>query len=112
ENRDHPIVFDVQLLLRASGVFRFDNVVGVFERAFYITLFNEVTFKNVVGAPNNFRKLLAVLDSEDGRKRVIFDGNSFYRLGQKISIWVREQKDGFLGMINQFLREAGLILAD
>src|ERR1700675_3018129 len=112
ETRDHSVVFDVQLLLRAGGVFRFDDVVGVLKRAFYISLINEVGFEDIIRAPNNFRKLLAFLDSEDRWKRVIFDGNGFNCFSQKISVRVREEEDGFLGMIDQYFREAGLILPD
>ena len=51
EGRDHSVVFDVELFLRAGRVLAFYDVIGFFPHGVDVAFFNQVGFENVVRRP-------------------------------------------------------------
>ena len=84
--RDHPVRLDVQLLLRAGKIFAFDDERGVFPDGVHIALFDQVRFENVVFAPDDLGRPLAVRDIEHRRKGLVLDGDGFDSFRKKMLV--------------------------
>jgi hypothetical protein len=98
--------------LCAGPVFTFDDVVGIFPNFIDVAFFHFVAFEDVVRAPDNFGAALTLFHGEDRRKWVVFDGDRIYRLGKKMPVGVRQQKNRFFGMVDHPVRETRLIVDD
>src|SRR5271166_1279431 len=112
EDRDHPIVFYIELLLRSGEVFAFDDVIGFGPDAIDVAFFDQISFEYVVGAPNDFRAALAFCDCKNRRERIIFDQYRICRFAQGMAVCMRYQEDRLLRMIDEFARQARLVLTD
>ena len=86
KHRDHPVVFDVKLLLCPGPVFPFHDVVGFCPDAFDVALFNHIHFECIVGAPDDLRAPLAFFHREDGRQNIIFNRYGIDGLRQRVAI--------------------------
>ncbi len=62
ERRDHAVVFDIELFLRAGEIFALDDVRRFIPDGFDVALFNQVTLERVVSAPNDCGLQLAFFD--------------------------------------------------
>ncbi len=78
--RDHSVIFDVQLLLRAGEVLAFDDERRFLPDGVDVTLFNQVGLEGIVGAPDDCGLLLAVFDGVHGGERLVLDRNRVDRL--------------------------------
>ena len=110
--RDHSLRLDVELLLRACFVFALDDEVRRCPRGVDIAFFDEKGFEDIVLAPDDFFFRERILDGEDSGQRLDFDAHRAARFFEQIFIGMREQDDGFFGMIYNAVGEAGLIFDD
>ena len=81
-------------------------------RGIHIALFDEKRFEDIVLAPDDFFLRERILDRENRGQRLDFDAHRAARFFEQIFIGMREQDDGFLGMIYNAVGEAGLIVDD
>jgi hypothetical protein len=73
ESGDHSVVLDVKLLLRAGRVFAFHNVIGFRPNFVDLALFDQISFEDIVRAPDDFGAALAFFNREYGGQRIVFD---------------------------------------
>ena len=97
------------MFLSAGAVFPFDNICGAGPRGIHVALFQQKTFEEIVCAPNDQILPLALLDTEDGRQRIVLDLHPAKSFAQFVLIGMREKKNRFLTMIHLAVGEAGLI---
>ena len=112
EGGDHAVVFDVKLLLRAGGVLGFDDVVRALPGRVNVALFDQITFEQIVRAPDDLGEAFTFLDGEDCGKWIVFDGDGFGCFGKEMAIRMSEEKNRLFGMIDDAVRETGLIVFD
>ncbi len=112
EARNYAVVFDVQLFLGPGRIFTFDNVVGLGPDSIYIAFFNQKAFERIVGAPNDLRLALALLNRKDGRQRIVRNRDRIRRFGQNMPVRVSQQQDRLLGVVHDFMRQVGLVVRD
>ena len=101
EGGDHSVIFDVELLLRAGGVFGFDDVVCDLPDSVDVAFFDQIGFESVVRAPDDLLERLAFFHFEDRGKRIVFDGNGFDGFREKMAVRMSEQEEGLFGMIRR-----------
>ena len=112
EAGDHSVVFDIELLLRSRPVFTFDDVVGLLPNFIDVAFLHLVALEDIVRAPNDFGTALTFFHGEHRGKLVVFDGDRGYRLGKKMPVGVRQQKNRFFGMVDDPVRKTRLIVGD
>ena len=112
ERRDHSVIFDVELLLRAGRILAFDDEVGLVPNTVDVAFLDQVCLEHVVRAPNNFRAALALFDREDARKRFVFDRHRLNRLGKNMAVGMGQQQNRLFGMIDELRGQTGLIVND
>ena len=112
EGGDHSVVFYVELFLRASCVFGFDDVVRVLPHGIDIAFFDQVGFEDVVCAPDNLLRSLTFFHAENRGKRFVFDGNGFDGFWEEMAVRMSEQEKWLFGMIDDAIGEARLIIFD
>ncbi len=110
--RDHALILDVQVFLRAGPKFAFDDEVGARPRGIYVPLFHVVRLEDVVLARNDGVLRERILDREDGGQRVNVDLYRAPRFLEKILVRVSQQDDRLLGVVDELVREARLIVRD
>ena len=110
ECRDHTIVFNIALFLRASEILALDDVRRFFPNAIRVTFFHEKILKRIVGAPDDRRFVLTLFDGMNCGQRPILDGNGFNRFSQLVAIGMGQKQNGFLVVIHGFGGEARLVV--
>ena len=78
--RDHAVVFNVEMLLRAGAVFAFDDVRGLRPHLIHIAFFKQEPLEHVVFAPDDRVLALALFNAEHRGQRIVFDAHARRRL--------------------------------
>lgn len=112
ENGNHAVVFNVELLLRAGGIFGFDDVIGGAPGNINVALFDEIAFEEIVRAPDDLREAFAFFDVEDCGEWHVFDGDGFDCFRQEMAVRMSEEKNRFFWMIDAAVRETRLVVFD
>ena len=112
EGGDHAVVFDVELLLRAGGVFAFDDEVRVLPDGIDVAFFDQIGFEKIVRAPDYLGDGFAFFDGEERGKRIVFYGNGSDSFGEKMAVGMSEEEKRLFGMIDEAIGEAGLIVVE
>jgi hypothetical protein len=109
---NHSIVFYVELFLRARGVFGFDDVVCVLPDGIDIAFFDQIGLEDIVCAPDDLLRGLTFFHGEERGERFVFDGYGIDGFWEEMAVGMREQENRLFGMIDDSIREAGLIVFD
>src|SRR5262249_27300577 len=109
---DHPVVLDIELFLRTRGVLALDDQSRVFPNAVDVALRDQVGLKDVVRSPDDLGAPLTFINGEQRGKRLIFDGDALHRLGENVRVGMSQQDDGLLGMVDNPIGQAWLIVHD
>ena len=111
-HRDHALIFDVELFLRAGPVFALDDDVGLRPGGVHVAFLHVVRLEYVVLAPDDCAFRERILDRENRGQRFDVDLHRAPRFLQQILVRMRQQDDRFFGMVDEFGGEAGLIVHD
>ena len=74
-NRNRPVVFNIELLLRAGFIFAFDNEVCLCPRIVDVAFINQEFFEDVVFAPDDFFLRQRILQRKNRRQLFIINPN-------------------------------------
>ena len=107
--RDHALVLDVKMFLRAGAVLALDDVRRASPRGIYVAFFEQENFEQIVRAPDDHILPLALFNGEDGRQRFVFDLHRADGFAQFVLVGMREEQDRLFAMIHFAVGEAGLI---
>ena len=100
------------MLLRSGPVFAFDDVVSLVPNLINIAFLHQIGLEHVVCAPDGLRTLLALFNGENRGQRFVFDGYGGYSFGEKVAVGMGQQQNRFFWMVNDLVRQAGLIIGD
>jgi hypothetical protein len=128
---DDTVVFNVELLLRAGGVFAFDDEVGCFKRGgdagfgFVLVARVHQILLEAVGCasgvrarPDDARRVVGFdggfgfFDGEDAGQRVVLNLDAADGGDERGLVRVREQQDGLVGVVDVRVGEAGMVLGE
>ena len=94
--RDHALVFDVELFLRAGPILAFDDDVRLRPCGVHVAFFHVIRLEDVVLSKNNGAFRDGILDRKNRGQRLDIDLHRAARLLEQISIRMREQDDRLL----------------
>ncbi len=96
--------------MRAGFVFAFDDEIGGGPRCFYIALFYQERFEDVVFAPDYLFAGQGILNAENWREWVDFDLDCSARFFEQVFVGMGQEHYGLLWVIDGLIGQARLIL--
>ena len=114
KRRDHPVIFDIELFLRAGRVFAFDDVDRHSSKRCPRRPFRTKNVLNVLSvAPDDFGLPFAFFDGENWRQRFVLDAKPpATAFGSSVAVRMRQQQNRLFRMIDRAIRKARLIVLD
>ena len=106
---DHSLRFDIELLLRPSGILAFDDEIGTRPGAVHVTLIDMERFEEIILAPDDLLPRERVFDRQYGRQRLNFEAHRAPRFFEQVLVGVRQQHHRFFRMIDEIRCQARLI---
>ena len=110
--RDHAVVLDVEVLLRAGTILALHNVRCVRPRGVHIPLLQQETLQNIVRAPHNRVLPLAVFNRQHRLQRLVFDIHRMHSFAQLVLVSVRQQHNRFFAVVHHAVGQDRLIGVD
>ncbi len=107
--RDHAVVFNVKVFLRAGTVLSLDNVGRSRPNGIDVAFFQKKSFDQVIGAPDDHLLPLALFDGEDRRQGIVFDLHRTHRLAHSVTVGVGQQHNWLFAVVHPAVGHAGLI---
>src|ERR1044071_1314170 len=111
-NRNHSVVLNVKLLLRARLVFAFDDEIGASPDFVNVALLDMVRLEDVILAPDDLFLVDGIFEREDGGQRFDLKTNVTARFFEQVLVRMSEQHDRLFRVIDELRGEIRLIHQD